>query len=159
MANLDTSLAATKTEASTNVVVVTTKTASPREWCPPNSAMSIRSIGAIDGGCYVMAVVDSKYPYLLCSACWVPQCSMLNAQRSTPSQQTSSPSQTKRSSRPSAWTINRCGSQCSSRRVLSRARFEYRLEVSFRLSSRAEVMKTTNPSLARNSKSQLNSIL
>jgi hypothetical protein len=65
MANLDTSLAATKTEASTNVVVVTTNTASPREWSPPKSAISIRSIVAIEERCYVMAVVESKYPYLL----------------------------------------------------------------------------------------------
>jgi hypothetical protein len=69
MANLDTSLAATKREASTNVVVVTTNTASPREWCPPKSAISIRSIVAIEEGCYVMAVVESKYPYLLFRAC------------------------------------------------------------------------------------------
>jgi len=44
IANLDTILAATKHEASTNVVVVTTNTAWPREWCPPRSAIGSNSL-------------------------------------------------------------------------------------------------------------------
>jgi hypothetical protein len=126
MANLDTSLAATKTEASANVVVVTTNTASPRECFPPKSAISIRSIVAMEGGFYVMAVVESKYPYLLsCAGSDSPnvQCSthtfvILAAIRA------SGPSHIQRLSRQLARTINRRSSRCSIRRMSNLARLE-----------------------------------
>jgi hypothetical protein len=62
IANLLMSLAATKRDASTKVVVVTTRTASPREFVAAIRIAIPMPVFEFAEGVYVMVVVESTYP-------------------------------------------------------------------------------------------------